>query len=62
MISTLNDKQVRISQEEEVFKRLCILLRLLRSTLISLPVYILFKNMKNLKQATSLEEQEIIEL
>ncbi len=38
------------------------MLRLLKSTLISLPVYTLFKNMKNLKQATSLEEQEIIEL
>jgi hypothetical protein len=58
-----SDKQIRISQEEEeIFKRLCILLRLLKSTLISLPVYSLFKNMKNLKQATTLEEQEIIEL
>lgn len=38
------------------------MLRLLKATLISLPVYMLFKNMQSIKQATSLEEQDIIEL
>ncbi len=38
------------------------MLRLLKATLISLPVYMLFKNMQTIKQATSLEEQDIIEL